>query len=41
MQYQTLILARYVRDYKPMGHLMVGGQQYSAQSGASGTSLSF
>lgn len=27
--------------YKPMGHLMVGGQQYSAQSGASGSSYPF
>jgi hypothetical protein len=28
-------------QYKPMGHLMVGGQQYSAESGAAGTSYPF
>jgi hypothetical protein len=27
--------------YKPMGHLMVGGAQYSAESGASGSSYPF
>lgn len=27
--------------YKPMGHLMVGGQQYSAESGASGSGYPF
>lgn len=27
--------------YKPMGHLMVGGQQYSAESGASGSAYPF